>query len=294
MKPKLTCHSEFGKLKSTFIKRPETAFIHQDLINHQWENLNYLAAPNLEKAIIEFDNLEHFLKSKNIELSYFTENQNVTMDSIYCRDASIATDYGIILCNMGKKQRKPEPQAAREDYEKHGLKILGEISEPGFIEGGDVAWLGENTLAVAHSYRSNDDGFRQLTALLKKYGIETIQVDLPHYKGKNDVFHLMSIFSPVRKDLAVIYSPLMPVRFRNQLIERGYQFVEVPESEFESMGCNVLAIAPGKCIIVNGNPITKRKLEDAGCEVFSYAGAEISIKGGGGPTCLTRPLWREK
>ena len=102
----------------------------------------------------------------------------------------------------------------------------------------------------------------------------------------------MSILSPVDKDLAVVYSPLTPVAFRNELLDRHYQLIEVPEQEFDSMGCNVLAIAPRQCILVNGNPRTRLALENAGCRVIEYQGAEISLKGGGGPTCLTRPLER--
>jgi len=128
--------------------------------------------------------------------------------------------------------------------------------------------------------------------LLEPKGIKVIVAELPHYKGKSDVFHLMSILSPVDKDLAVVYSPLMPIKFRDELLNRGFKFIEVPEDEFESMGCNVLAIAPRQCVMVNDNPITKKRLEDAGCKVNTYKGSEISIKGGGGPTCLTRPLLR--
>jgi N-dimethylarginine dimethylaminohydrolase len=128
--------------------------------------------------------------------------------------------------------------------------------------------------------------------MLSPLSVDLIEVPLPHYKGPVDVFHLMSILSPVDRDLAVVYSPLMPISFRNLLLERGYGLVEVPESEFETMGCNVLAIAPRKCIMVSGNPETKTRLERAGCEVWEYQGLEISIKGGGGPTCLTRPIKR--
>ena len=293
MSNKLTCQSEYGKLKSLFIKRPEAALRNQALIDSQWQMLNYLDSPDLSKAIIEYDAFELFFKNNEIELSYFSENEEVTIDSIYCRDASIATDHGIILCNMGKGARLPEPQASGQDYESCGVNILGQISAPGTLEGGDVAWLDSNTLAVGHGYRSNDEGFSQLKIILQAFGINMIQVDLPHYRGRNDVFHLMSIFSPVDKDLAVVYSPLMPVRFREQLMSRGYDLIEVPEDELDSLGCNVMAVAPRKCIMVDGNPITKKRLEDSGCEVFAYQGEEISIKGGGGPSCLTRPLWRE-
>ena len=115
---------------------------------------------------------------------------------------------------------------------------------------------------------------------------------LPHWQGPGDVFHLMSILSPVDDDLAVVYSPLMPVPFRERLLARGMQFVEVPDEEFDSMGANVLAIAPRRCIMVAGNPRTRALLERARAEVLVYSGAEISLKGGGGPTCLTRPIGR--
>jgi N-dimethylarginine dimethylaminohydrolase len=128
--------------------------------------------------------------------------------------------------------------------------------------------------------------------LLEPIGVQIVVAELPHYKGPSDVFHLMSILSPVDNDLAVVYSPLMPIAFRNQLLERSYTLIEVPDEEFELMGCNVLALAPRKCLMVEGNNKTKALLEAVGCEVITYKGEEISVKGGGGPTCLTRPLWR--
>ena len=177
-------------------------------------------------------------------------------------------------------------------YQKNDFKILGEIEYPGTLEGGDVAWLDTKTLAVGHTYRTNLEGIRQLKNLLTPKGIEVLVVELPHYKGKEDVFHLMSILSPVDFNLAVVYSPLMPISFRNQLLDRGFELIEVPEVEFDYMACNVLAIAPRVCVMIKGNPATQRLLEESGCQVFSYKGDEISIKGGGGPTCLTRPMKR--
>jgi N-dimethylarginine dimethylaminohydrolase len=214
------------------------------------------------------------------------------MDSIYCRDAAIATSHGMIICNMGKEGRKNEPLAEQKAFEEQGIPVLGVISAPGTIEGGDVAWLDEKTLAVGHTYRTNEEGIKQITALLAPIGIDVIVVPMPHYRGPSDVFHLMSVLSPVDSNLAVVYSPLIPIVFRNELIKRGYELVEVPEAEFDSMGCNVLALAPRVCLMVKGNPITKERLEKAGCKVIEYEGAEISVKGGGGPTCLTRPVER--
>jgi len=45
-------------------------------------------------------------------------------------------------------------------------------------------------------------------------------------------------------------------------------------------------------IMLEGNLITQKKLESEGVEVKTYNGSEISLKGAGGPTCLTRPLLR--
>jgi len=289
----LTSHSEYGTLKKVFIKRALAAFKSQDEIDSQWKKLNYLSSPNYDRALFEYKGFEKLIEQSGSEVSYFNSNPDVSIDSLYCRDASIMTDHGVILCSMGKEERISEPKACKEDYELKGIKILGEISGDGKVEGGDVAWLDEKTLAVAHGYRTNDEGYAQLCAFLNPNGIEVIQVDLPHYKGQNDVFHLMSIFSPVDKNKAVVYSPLMPVRFREELLSRDYDLIEVPENEFESMGCNVLAVSPSNCLLVKGNNITATRLKSAGCTVSEYEGQEISVKGGGGPTCLSRPILRE-
>ena len=287
-----TYHSEYLKLASVYLKSAESSFRSEKKLTKQWKELQFLTKPNFEESLKEYNAFQLFFTNKNIETCFFPADQKTWIDSIYCRDASIATDFGMIVCNMGKNGRIQEPKAQLETYRQNTVKILGEITFPGTLEGGDVAWLDQKTLAVGHTYRTNDQGIRQLKALLDPKGIEVIVVELPHYKGKEDVFHLMSILSPVDKNLAVVYSPLMPIKFRNQLLERGFQLIEVPDEEFESMGCNVLAVAPRDCLMVDGNPITKKLLEQAGCQVVAYKGNEISVKGGGGPTCLTRPLKR--
>ena len=289
---KVTHHSEYLKLASVYLKSAESSFRSEKKLTKQWKELQFLTKPNFEESLKEYHAFQLFFTNKNIETCFFPADQKTWIDSIYCRDASIATDFGMIICNMGKKGRIQEPKAQLETYLQNTVKILGEITFPGTLEGGDVAWLDQSTLAVGHTYRTNEEGIRQLKVLLLPKGIEVIVVELPHYKGKEDVFHLMSILSPVDKNLAVVYSPLMPIKFRNQLLERGFELIEVPDEEFESMGCNVLAVAPRDCLMVDGNPITKKLLEQAGCQVVAYKGNEISVKGGGGPTCLTRPMKR--
>jgi len=289
---KTTCHSEYLPIQKLYVKPVQYGFQSQEIINNQWRELNYLSAPTFDNAQIEYLDFLSFFEQNNINLEFFTDVEKVNMDAIYCRDASIATDFGVIICNMGKGGRMIEPIEQKKVYQKNNISILGEISHPGTVEGGDVAWIDKKTLAIGHTYRTNQEGIRQIKELLEPKGVEVVVVDLPHYKGKSDVFHLMSILSPVDKNLAVVYSPLMPIGFRNYLLERGFDLVEVPEEEFETMGCNVLAIAPRKCLMVDGNPKTKALLESQGCEVITYNGQEISVKGGGGPTCLTRPLER--
>jgi N-dimethylarginine dimethylaminohydrolase len=289
-----TAHSDIGTLKKLFIKSAAAAFISEQHVSEHWKDLNYLGKPDMKEALAEYAAFEGILKANGAEVMYFPDDDDVNMDSIYCRDASIATDGGMILCNMGKDGRKREPGAGRKAYESQGIAMLGEITAPGTVEGGDVAWIDRKTLAVGHTYRTNPEGIRQLTALLAPLGVEVITVPLPHYKGPSDVFHLMSILSPVDSDLAVVYSPLMPIPFRELLLQRGYRLVEVPDEEFESMGCNVLAMGPRNCLMVAGNPKTKAGLLAAGCRVTEYKGDEISVKGGGGPTCLTRPILRSE
>jgi N-dimethylarginine dimethylaminohydrolase len=193
---------------------------------------------------------------------------------------------------MGKRARQAEPTAQERAFRSFGpIAIQGRIEPPGLLEGGDVVWLDTRTLVVGRGYRTNAAGIAQLRSMFGS-AIEVVDVPLPHWRGERDVMHLMSLVSPVDRDLAVVYSPLLPVPFRKLLLGRGYRLIEVPDDEFASMGCNVLALAPRRCVIVAGNPQTRSALESAGAEVIEYVGAEISVKGAGGPTCLTRPIER--
>ena len=289
-----THHSEYLPLRSVRVKSVENAFLSQDKIDLEWQKLNYLEAPDLELAHQEYLEFLKILTEHAEQVESFPANPELSIDSIYCRDASIVTDFGVILCRMGKEGRAKEPQAQRDHYRESGIDILGAIEFPGTLEGGDVAWLDEKTLAVGRSYRTNSEGINQLKSILEPRGVSVVVADLPHYKGKDDVFHLMSILSPVDKDLAVVYSPLMPISFREVLLSKGFELIEVPDEEFESMGCNVLALGPRTCLMVEGNPVVERRLIEAGCKVHVYKGRNISLYGGGGPTCLTRPMQRRR
>jgi N-dimethylarginine dimethylaminohydrolase len=147
---------------------------------------------------------------------------------------------------------------------------------------------------VGRGYRTNEAGIGQLRDLVRDCVDEVVVVPLPHWRGPEDVFHLMSIVSPIDRDLFLVYAPLLPVPFREALIARGIELVEAPEPEFDTLACNVLAVAPRDVLMVAGNPATRARLERAGVTVREFAGREICLKGGGGPTCLTRPLARDR
>ncbi|NIO48606.1 MAG: amidinotransferase [Candidatus Aminicenantes bacterium] len=291
---KFGSQSEVDQIKSLLLKHPKDAFICQDNIQSQWKELNYLASPDYDKALKEYDNLVEYLTKSIPEIYYLPQKDKTGLDSIYVHDSVVITNKGTILCNMGKEKRRGEPRAAGEFLLKLGIPILGSITGEGKLEGGDVVWIDERTVAVGLGLRTNEEGIRQLKEFTRDIVDEFIAVPLPHWKGPGDVLHLMSLISPVDHDLAVVFSRLLPVRFREWLQRRGIQLLEVPDSEFETMACNILAVAPRKCIMLSGNPQTKQILENKGIEVWEYGGEEISKKGAGGPTCLTRPLLRER
>jgi len=289
-----TAESESGRLRRVMLKHARDAFRDPGVIAREWEPLNFSSPPDLSRAIAEYDAFAAVLRDHGADVELLPRADEVSMDSIYVRDASIVCDRGVVLCRMGKALRAGEPEAQAEWFQAAGLPVLGTVQPPGSIEGGDVVWLAPRTMAVGRGYRTNDEGIRQLRALLGDAIDELVVVPLPHWRGHGDVFHLMSIISPVDDDLAVVYSPLLSVPFRERLLDLGLSLVEVPDEEFDSMGANVLAIGPRQCVMVAGNPRTRARLERAGANVIEYEGAEISVKGGGGPTCLTRPLLRDR
>jgi N-dimethylarginine dimethylaminohydrolase len=288
-----TAQSDVGDLDSVLVQHVGDGFRDQPTIDAQWRGLNFTSAPSFDRAIAEHERFLSILESSGAQIEMLPAGDGLTLDSVYVRDASVVCDRGAILCRMGKPARAHEPAAHAAAFARLGIPVIGGIAPPGLLEGGDLVWLDERTIAVGRGYRTNAPGIEQLRALLGDAVDEVIAVALPHWRGPGDVFHLMSIVSPVDRDLAVVYSPLMSVPFRERLLERGMRLIEVPDEEFASMGANVLALGPRRCVMLAGNPVTRSRLERAGVEVLEYEGREISAKGGGGPTCLTRPLRRK-
>ncbi len=289
---KILNNSEFEPLTHVLLKQPESAFLNQVNLELSWQEFNYLACPDFKQACAEHRDFTALLQESGVQLTFVDAEPYTGLDSLYIRDALLMTGEGAVVLRMGKPQRAAEPPAAARSLQRIGVPILGEIKAPGCVEGGDVVWFDRNTLAVGLGYRTNAQGIQQLAALLRPLHMNIVTVPLPHWKGPEDVLHLMSLISPLDKNLALVYSPLLPVIFRNWLLDRGFELLEVPEEEYATMGCNVLALAPRKGIVLAGNPRTRRLLEASGISVREYQGKNISWLGSGGPTCLTRPLQR--
>jgi len=288
----LGARSETSPIRSLLLKHPREAWLGQENIRDQWKALGYTEEPDFAKAVAEYDRFVDILRGIVADVHFLPADARTGLDSIYVRDAACVAGHGVILCRMGKPLRAGEPGAVGDFYAKAGWPVLGRIREPGTLEGGDVVWLDGKTAAVGHGYRTNADGIRQFRDLVAEEGCEVIEVPLPHWDGPGDVLHLMSMLSPVDEGKLLVYSRLLPVPFRKRLLEMGFALLEVPDEEYATMATNVLAVAPGQCVALAGNPLTSNVLARAGIEVSTYEGTEISRKGAGGPTCLTRPLLR--
>jgi dimethylargininase len=215
------------------------------------------------------------------------------VDAVYIRDPGLVTSRGGVLFQMAKPVRQAEPEHLGIALAAAGVPVVGRLAGTARTDGGDHIWLDEQTLLSGRSYRTNAEALRQLAGILAAEGASLESVDLPHDRGPEHVLHLMSFISPLDDDLALVYPPLAPVRLMQTLAERGVTVVAVPDEEYGTMACNVLAVAPRVVIMLDGNPATRAALERHGCQVHVYDGSEVSVKGDGGPTCLTAPLWRD-
>ena len=286
------CQNMVDPIRRVLMKHPREAYQNQTTVNDQALQLNYYSVPNFNKALVDYESFTELLTSFGAEVHFLPIDDSTSLDSVYTHDPCVISNGGVILCTMGKEARLSEPDAVKDYFESIDIPILGQIEAPGTLEGGDIVWLNERIAAVGEGYRSNAEGIRQFKALLGNLVDEVISVPLPHWAGPGDCLHLMSNISPIDHDLYLVYSRLLPVPFRKYLLHRQIQLIEVPDEEYDSMGCNVLALAPREVSMLACNPITQQLLEREGVEVHTYDGSEISLKGAGGPTCLTRPFLR--
>lgn len=282
----MTIQNGYGTMRRIYVRapRPEDA--------DAWQASGWHARPVDGEAQAEHAALRAHLASAGAAVISGVTAVPGDPDAIYAYDPTLLTDAGVILLRPGKEGRRAEPAALAADLAAAGVPIAGEITDPATAEGGDMFFLDERTLLVGIGYRTNEAAVEQLRAMLGPAGVDVIAYDLPHFHGPDRCLHLMSFISPLDADLVVGYLPMMPTRLVQLLAARRITIVEVPDEEFATMGPNVLALGPRSALALEGNPVTKQRMEAAGVGVRTYRGEHISRLGDGGPTCLTRPLER--
>lgn len=274
--------SMVAPLRRVLVRRPGSSL--------RWREYGWRAAPDETRLAAEHEAFCALLDESGAEVIVGTPPPDGNPDAVYVYDPALVGERGAVLLRPGKEGRLGEPDLIAADLAAAGVPVAHRLGAPAFAEGGDTLWLDERTLLVGRGYRTNDFGVAALATAFPD--VTVLAFDLPHLHGPGEVLHLMSLLSPLDRDLAVAYPPLLPVRLVELLAERGVQLVEVPDDEFETMGPNVLALAPRVALALEGNDETRRRMEHAGVDVRVYRGDELSRKGDGGPTCLTRPLLR--
>jgi N-dimethylarginine dimethylaminohydrolase len=271
-------------LRDVLVKRPGEAFGRAfDDPEH-----GFLYPVELDVARGEHDAFVELLAGLGPNVHVLDEETD-DPDLVYTFDPLLVTDRGAIPLRPGKANRQGEPDVLERWTQAAGIPTLGRIEEPGTVEGGDTLWLRPDLFCIGRTMRTNATGVAQLADLI---GGDVRVFDLPYWKGADELVHLMSVISPVADDLAVVYLPLLPVGLWELLVDLEIRLVNVPDEEFPTLGCNVLAVNPGVVIMAEGNPVTATALAAAGCDVHTYAATQIGINGSGGPTCLTRPILR--
>jgi arginine deiminase len=284
--------SMVARLRRVIVKRPVDAFRSRDHIQREWKDLGYTRPPDLDRAEQDHQHFVDLMKQAGAEVLYLPADDRTGLDSLYAHDPVLTTDRGAVIFQTGKIARRGEGPAFADAFEAWDVPILGTIDGPATAEAGDMVWLDHDTLLVGRGFRTNALGIERLSNLLSPLGVSVIPVELPYWNGPADVLHLMSFISLLDDDLAVVYRRILPVPLFELLAVSGVELVDVPEEEYDSLGCNILALSPRNILMVRGNPITRSRLEAAGCKVAEFDGTEICLPGAGGPTCLTRPLLR--
>lgn len=285
-------HSMVGKLHRVMVCSPRTAGWDAPSRLARWKELGFLHAPDFAVAQSQHEQLCGILEDAGAEVMQMAPSSTLTLDAVYAHDASLPTDFGVILMHPGKANRVAEARAQRDFLATSGIRMLGEVTAPGNTEAGDIVWLDSRTLLVGHGYRTNPAGIAQLRGMLKPHGVEVLTAPLPYGPGPSACLHLMSLISLLDENTALVDLPWLAVETVELLKARGYRFIEIDYSERDTLACNVLSLGEKRLVAIKANAKTNACMRDAGFEVLTFPGSEICINGSGGPTCLTRPLLR--
>jgi len=284
--PGLTGQSMVAPLTAVLVKRPGRAGA------SDWAEAGWHDRPVPDRAEAEHAAFRQVLLEAGAAIVELPTDARTGADSIYCHDPCLATDDGLLLLPMGKASRRSESVALADAAEALGIPIAGWLPGSGTAEGGDLVWLDRSTLLAGRGLRTDAAGIAALRGWFEPRGVEVVEVPLPWGEGPSACLHLMSLLSMLDDDLAVVHLPLLPVPLVELLEARSVRLVPIPVEEYPTQGCNVLAVGPRNVVLLDANPRTADRLAAAGCRVHTIAGAEMAMKGDGGPTCLTRPVWR--
>jgi N-dimethylarginine dimethylaminohydrolase len=286
-------HSMTGDLLRVLVCPPRNVGWDRSERNSSWRELGFHRAPDFATAQGQHDDLCRLLTEAGAELQCLSPSKPLTLDAVYTHDASLATDWGLVLMNPGKPNRVAEAKAHADFCARLGIPVLGAVSGAGSAEAGDIVWLDSHTLLIGLGYRTNGEGIEQMRSLLGAKGVEVISAPLPYGPGPSACLHLMSLMSMLDERTILVDLPWLAVETVELLKARGFCLIEIDYSERESLACNVLALGSKRLIAIDVNQATNQRLRDAGFDVRTFPGSEICINGSGGPTCLTRPLLRK-
>ena len=282
-----------GALRRVLVCSPETAGWNSPERLAESEKLGFPRPPDFILAQKQHQALCRLLEESGAELLSLAASPDLTLDAVYAHDASLATDFGVILMNPGKPNRVPEAARQAEYFRSAGIPILGTVTSPGKSEAGDILWIDDKTLLVGNGYRTNAEGIMQIRSLLAPHAVEVLSAPLPYGPGPAACLHLMSLISLLDETTALVDLSWLAVETVELLRSRGYRFIEIDPSERDTLACNVLSLGKHRLIAIEENAKTNQRLREAGFDVRTFPGSEICINGAGGPTCLTRPLLRE-
>ena len=281
-----------GRLQRVLVCSPRTAGWNQPGRAARWRELGFHHAPDFELGQSQHQALCRELESAGAELLELAPSEHLSLDAVYAHDASLATDFGLLVMRPGKVNRVAEGQSHASFAAGAGIPVFGSVVSPGTTEAGDIVWLDSKTLLIGHGYRTNAAGIAQIREVLAPKGIEVISAPLPYGPGPSACLHLMSLISLLDEKTALVDLPWLAVETVELLKDRGFTFVEIDYSERDTLACNVLALGGRRLVAIEENRKTNDRLRKAGFEVRTFPGSEICINGSGGPTCLTRPLLR--
>jgi len=281
-----------GRLRRVLVCSPRAAGWDIPAHADRWQELGFLHAPEFATAQTQHDQLCRQLESAGAEVIHLPAGSDLSLDAVYTHDPSLATDQGLIGLNPGKTNRVPEAKHHVEFCRSFGVPAAGQVHPPGKTEAGDMVWLDSTTLLIGQGYRTNAAGIGQLHALLQPHGREVIAAPLPYGAGPSACLHLMSLMSLLDEQTALVDLPWLAVETVELLKARGYSLIEIDYSERETLACNVLSLGNKRLLALEENGKTNQKLRQAGFDVRTFPGSELCVNGGGGPTCLTRPLLR--